>query len=586
MKVTDIAIHQFLGIESLEMHFQNPINIIVGINEAGKSSIRDACKWCLTGQARDLKTHQEQAALIREGGKAAEVTITLEGTHKLTRRKTPKSPATFQGADNLTKVSPAILCDPYTFLTLPEGMRREMFFKLIPGLNPSQKQIYDRLIQLFSENNATGVDQVGIIEDMAALASKGFKAAENEAVTRRREAKRVKDSLVVPEPEKEFRIGDRPYDLSAVDTDRITATMETLQKDRDELIMAKGRHEEALSAKARIERELSVARNTPPPGPSGNIEQLEATLKKTQEELKEARANLLDLQGTPSKVFPAKCPVPYLMVPCPNAGQEIVLGKAPASPAEIEQAEAKCTELSGLATTQARELTAVKEAEATSRAHQEKIARLEGELKQAEASAAETLPSDIDEQIATIDHRLGNGRTLLAEVREYRRLVDQATEAQNRLTQTDQEIHLYDFLAKALAPNGIPSQMIVEALGPVNYLLERAAEYLFPGRPLCLTPELGIDLGGSPYTTLSKSAKFRVGIAFQYVLAKLAGDRLLMIDEADILDQDNRINLMRFALANKADFDTIMIFATAPSVPPPVAGAQVWWMENGTANPV
>jgi hypothetical protein len=86
---------------------------------------------------------------------------------------------------------------------------------------------------------------------------------------------------------------------------------------------------------------------------------------------------------------------------------------------------------------------------------------------------------------------------------------------------------LYDYLAKAFAPDGIPSQMIAEAIGPMNELLAVAAAYLFPGRTLEITDKLDIELSGSPFITLSKSTKFRVGVAFQYALAKLDGACLL-----------------------------------------------------------
>jgi DNA repair exonuclease SbcCD ATPase subunit len=53
-------------------HLQALINVIIGGNEAGKSSIRDAIQWDFTGQAAGLKIQQEEAALIRNGGKATD----------------------------------------------------------------------------------------------------------------------------------------------------------------------------------------------------------------------------------------------------------------------------------------------------------------------------------------------------------------------------------------------------------------------------------------------------------------------------------------------------------------------------------
>ncbi|MBU4356827.1 MAG: hypothetical protein KJ822_16040, partial [Proteobacteria bacterium] len=163
----------------------------------------------------------------------------------------------------------------------------------------------------------------------------------------------------------------------------------------------------------------------------------------------------------------------------------------------------------------------------------------------------------------------------------------EAEKAQEKIGQVEAEVTLYDTLAKALAPDGLPSRLIAEALGPVNDLLDVASVHLFPGRPLALTEGLDIELSGCPFATLSKSAKFRVGVAFQYVLAKLAEARLLIIDEADLLDPSNRTALIDFLLEIQPDFDTIIIFATSQEAKPsPIPEIQIWWMESGRIRPV
>ena len=97
--IKGLVITDFMAIAKLELELTAPLNFIAGHNEAGKSSIRDALLWGFTGQARGLKTHGDQAALIREGAKAAEVSIYLADGHAFTRRKTQKTAAAIMGAE-------------------------------------------------------------------------------------------------------------------------------------------------------------------------------------------------------------------------------------------------------------------------------------------------------------------------------------------------------------------------------------------------------------------------------------------------------------------------------------------------------
>lgn len=189
MKIQTIDIKNFLALEQVTLNLQAPINIIAGANEAGKSSIRDASQWCLTGQARGLKTHQDQTYLIRQGAKAAEVTITLADGQAIVRKKTPKTPAGVTGPVPDDQVMASILCDPLTFLSLPDDKRREILFRLIPGLNPDPGKIKAIFIgqMLMAHGGVYECPDPEGFHNLALMAaSQGFRAAETEAITRRR----------------------------------------------------------------------------------------------------------------------------------------------------------------------------------------------------------------------------------------------------------------------------------------------------------------------------------------------------------------------------------------------------------------
>ena len=584
MQINEVNIRNFMGIESADLSINSPINIFVGENEAGKSSVRDAILWCLTGQARGLKTHQEQAAVIREGAKFAEVRVALGDGRAFIRRKTPKSPATGFGAESELPISPDILCDPYVFLLLPEHMRRQMFFAMLPGLQPTAASIYEKLSQDSRFEPLNTADCIKIVAGLAQVAAKdGFPAAEKEAVTRRREAKRAKDTLgQVKEPDQEALIGYRTYNLAEVDTENIERTLREVQEKRDGLIKEKGQHERAQTRaqgeKDRLEKALGDAKTRMPVAPpeEGLIPRLEVSLTEAQGRKKEIVAALAGMQGVVPAHFPETCPVHR--VKCPSAGTPATAGIPSAPQGEIDLKKEELEEVSKVVAKLESDLAQLKvEAQAALECQEIEQALLDLELK-----LGESLPPGIEDEINQLDARTTTGHALLNQVSQFLALKKQADEAKTRLAETEQEVLLYDLLAKAFASDGIPSQMIAEAIGPMNELLGRAASYLFRSRTLEITEKLDIELSGAPYITLSKSTKFRAGIAFQYALAKLAGSRLLMIDEADILDPLNRAALLNFLRSSSVDFDTIMVFSTGVMPPPSfIEGVQFWWLDDG-----
>jgi ABC-type dipeptide/oligopeptide/nickel transport system ATPase subunit len=73
----------------------------------------------------------------------------------------------------------------------------------------------------------------------------------------------------------------------------------------------------------------------------------------------------------------------------------------------------------------------------------------------------------------------------------------------------------------------------------------------------------------------------------QYTLAKLAGARLLLIDEADMLDDPNRSQLINFLLEIQPDFRNILVFATTNyASPSPIPEMQIWVMQAGKVTPL
>ena len=444
MKIQTIDIKNFLALEQATLNLQAPINIIVGANEAGKSSIRDAIQWCLTGQARGLKTHQDQAYLIRQGAKAAEVIITLADGQAIARKKTPKTPAGVTGPVPDDQVMAAILCDPLTFLSLPDDTRRQILFGLIPGLNPTTEEIAKRLFALdesFKEWN-----EGAIVLNLAGLAVKqGFKAAETEGVTRRRIAKRVRDEAKVEEPEDRATIGGTEYILPDIKEEEVKDGIATLRAARDKLLQKRGKVEAQTDKLPEMESELeAMEENLSTPPTPGEVETLVKYLNINRPILEKLiAANEALESGTADQLWPEACPAfPGSGLACPRFGAVAIPGAPPPDTAKVEKLKADLNEQQEEVERLGAELKVAQDREKAFNEFQEsyqklsdKIAKLKEQQEQATATA------QLDQKIAVLDARMKTGYELLDAVRDFWRKKEAAEAATAKVAQAEEESH-------------------------------------------------------------------------------------------------------------------------------------------------
>jgi len=90
-----------------------------------------------------------------------------------------------------------------------------------------------------------------------------------------------------------------------------------------------------------------------------------------------------------------------------------------------------------------------------------------------------------------------------------------------------------------------------------------------------------------PLKLLSKSEQLRVGIAINETLSSAVGLKFLAIDEADMLDQENRDLLAEMLLDLAGEFDQVLVFTTVGDIPPQnpnLPGVKMFWVEDGTVH--
>jgi hypothetical protein len=147
------------------------------------------------------------------------------------------------------------------------------------------------------------------------------------------------------------------------------------------------------------------------------------------------------------------------------------------------------------------------------------------------------------------------------------------------------DVAQWEAIADALAPSGIPGEMLGEALGPINSRLassSNCAEWLRAG----IDADMAVTGDGRAYALLSESEKWRVDAMIAEAISHLSGVKLLVLDRVDVLGLEGREDLLYWldGLAGDGSIETALLFATLKAIPAQLpAGVSAHWIENGIA---
>lgn len=579
MKLNAIRIQNILGVRAADITIDRPVALIAGHNYAGKSSVQEAVRMALTGETVRVALKKEYGNLVTEGQDVGFSVVELEdgqaamtlpnGAHEIT------SGTVTQHARTLPYVM-----DAQRFSRMTDQERRAFLFGLM-GLSADGPAVRARL-------EAKGCDAKKIEAIMPILRA-GFAAACEDAKGKATAAKGAWRAVTGETYGAKKAIGwkaNKPaFDKAALDTAKAQSASndEAIEKASAAVGDLGGQEKRYAEQKGRLsdlrERAGHYARI------QDKLNRDEADLKQWQEKVEETRAKA---SGTAGKPQTFTCPCCGVVLEHRLADGALIEYVAPEQKADPDAVE-KLPEYE-------RALALMESSVANGKRDLAAADSAANMLRDLEDSGL-TDPPDA-EAIAAAKHLLDDLKQKRANLLGQIKALDEAARAAEiadkktaDAAQHHADVAAWDLVGDALAPDGIPGEMLAEALGPINTrLAQSAADTGWRGIMITDGMEILADHGrkdGStsrPYSLLSESEKWRVDAMIAEAVSHLAGLKLLVLDRFDVLDIQGRTDLLAWLdiLAANGEIDTALIFGTLKALPgelPATIGAH--WIEAG-----
>lgn len=587
MKITAIQADNLLGIKSVNVKLPTVVTLFAGRNGSGKSSIQEAVRIAITQDTvRDISLKKEFGKLVHGSEKAGGAMIAVDNDpDKAFAFNMPKGD--FQGPEISEAMRVALYGQRFARMTADE--RRTFLFGLTK-LKPNAETVKARMMASKWACEEAKVDAV------LPLLRTGFPSVCDHAKSKATESKGAWRQLTggtygaLKAAEWEAQVPDLP----AGDLAQLVTKVAGLDRNIASLTESLGQ----IKAAARTSQE-NAARRTTLAEAAGKVAGLADQLAHAKDDLAKYDPTVVALReraaGT-GKLTMADELAHYLAsLPIPTLGKEweesanAILRRYEATGGDYGVAAGKVDHEA-----QAQ----LPEHEKGLQVMQNRVRNLQRDLDSAtqakgqfDALAPDGEAVDASAEIAEVEDMLKQARAD-RQVAENKRLdiitaTQKRTEAEGKTKAAlahHNDVLAWSKVADALAPDGIPAEMLLDALQPVNAALEQAAidtDWM----QVVIAPDMTITAKGRPYQLLSESEQWRTDAMIAQVVAEISGLRILMLDRFDVLDMPGRAQCLEWldSLAFNDVMDTVLLFGTLKALPDNLADTiTAYWVEGGT----
>lgn len=560
MKLTHLSIDNVLGINHIDLALETPVTIIAGSNGSGKSSIQNAIRLAMTGEPSRIALKKDFKQLVHEGQKKGSISITSDiGSYNCVL---PKGTREISGLTN--SILPYLL-DPGLFASLSDKDRRSFLFKL-SGVKPSTEDTRKRLA-------SRGCD-VELAEEVLPLLKQGFPvahktAAENatlakgswQSATGERWGASKADGWEMPIPEAvENDLQAKVKQLETINT-TIPERHQQLGRLRQQAIA----HENESGI---IERLKDTA---------DFLDRRSTALTVARESVEGQESIVADLRQRAGAVTDE-----HDNFECPECHVSLVMENGNLAVDTFEKSEIDKEAITRLPEHE-NALEMVKRALNNCQRDYDESLKASEALNDRPA-VEEVKEGDIfkcKSKIGALENSRDDLNIEIQELRGAVKKVEMAENANKRATEYQKEITAWLSIAQAFAPDGIPGEMLGEALEPLNKRLRESAQ-----STEWMQPRITIDMEietSRPYALLCESEQWRVNAMVAEAISHVSEMYIIVLDRFDVLDIAGRTQLLQWMehLADTGQIETALLFGTMKSASWNTAQARSHWLENG-----
>jgi len=583
MRINRITTENFQGARAVDLDLRTAATLIAGPNGAGKSSIAEAVRLTLLGTPERVGLKKEYGALVSEGAKLGAVTLDLDdGAVGISL------PKGAQSGEALVPQSPALpfVLAPERFAAAKPDERRGLLFALT-GANLKADEIERRLL-------ARGC-VAQLVTQIKPILRTGFAGGADFAKGQATEAKGAWKAAAGEQWGSQKAEGWEaeipPFNQAALDKER--ADLAALDSRIDATAQSLGGLEQKAAAYAAARDQLAARQ-----AKAAQLPALRQKLEFDQAEHVKLGARVDELQAKAGS-GPREGLIHELadwlytaldFIKAEGGGFEAyeaadaALGKYVKQYGPIDGKGDPDAAASLPKAIEARDLMA------------RSVENDRRDIAAAEAAAAQLQDGAAPEAVQPAD--VEAARAKVTALRAQRKAIDErvqvllnakraatsATERTANAARYHQDVLAWSAIGDALSPDGIPGEILAEALQPVNDKLADLAD-LAGWRVPAIGADMVITFAGRPYRLLSESERWRVDALVGAALAEISGLRCLILDRFDCLDLPGRGDALGLvdALAADGRLDTILVLGTLKSLPAaPTDAFTTFWIENGT----